>query len=154
MKGWQGTIPTWHPFTLRAKCTSTSPIDRRDNGDCERRVGLSMKNIFVGNLGLRTSEEGLRTLFELYGTVQRVKLVTERDTGRSRGFAFIEMSNDAEAEDAITALNGTSVGGRTLKVSESRPRDDRAFRNRSSGDETGIGSNRKFGPLRVRQPQW
>jgi RNA recognition motif-containing protein len=113
-----------------------------------------MKNIFVGNLGLRTSEDGLRTLFELYGTVQSVKLVTERDTGRSRGFAFIEMSNDAEAEDAITALNGTSVGGRTLKVSESRPRHDRAFRNRSAGDETGIGSNRKFGPLRVRQPQW
>src|SRR5260370_14114938 len=113
-----------------------------------------MKNIFVGNLGLRTSEDGLRTLFELYGTVQCVKLVTQRDTGRSRGFAFIEMSNDAEAEDAITALNGTSVGGRTLKVNESRPRHDPAFRNRSSGDESGIGSNPKFRPLRVRQPQW
>ena len=113
-----------------------------------------MKSIFVGNLSLRTSEDGLRSLFELHGTVQRVKLVTERDTGRSRGFAFIEMSNDAEAEDAITALNGTSVGGRTLKVSESRPRHDRAFTDRSSGDETGIGSIWKFGPLRVRQSRW
>ena len=108
-------------------------------------------NIFVGNLSLRTSEDGLRSLFGLYGTVQRVKLVTERDTGRSRGFAFIEMSNDAEAENAITALNGTLVGGRTVRVNQSRPRDDRAFH--SSGDRTGE-QNRKFGPLRVRQPQW
>jgi RNA recognition motif-containing protein len=113
-----------------------------------------MKVIFIGSLGLRTTEDGLRSLFELYGTVQGVNLVTDRDTGLSKGFAFIEMSNDAEAESAITALDGTSVGGRTVKVSESRPRGDRGFSNRSSGDKTGIGLDRKFGPLRVRQPQW
>jgi RNA recognition motif-containing protein len=113
-----------------------------------------MKVIFIGNLGLRTSGDGLRSLFELYGTVQRVNLVTDRDTGGSKGFAFIEMSNDAEAESAITALDGTSVGGRTVKVNESRPRVDRAFSKDRPAEKSGFGSNGKFGPLRVRQPQW
>lgn len=105
-----------------------------------------MKTIFAGNLSLRTSEDGLRSLFELYGTVQRVNLVTDRDTGRSKGFAFIEMSNDAEAKAAITALNGTLIGGRIVKVNESRPRDDRLFRS----DKNDTGTNSRFGPLRVR----
>jgi cold-inducible RNA-binding protein len=113
-----------------------------------------MKTIFAGNLSLRTSEDGLRSLFELYGTVQRVNLVTDRDTGRSKGFAFIEMSNDAEAESAIAALDGTSVAGRTVKVNESRPRDDSGFSKGRPVEKSGFGSNGKFGPLRVRQPQW
>ena len=113
-----------------------------------------MKVIFIRNLGLRTSGDGLRSLFGLYGTVQCVNLVTDRDTGLSKGFGFIEMSNDAEADSAITALDGTSVGGRTVKVSESRPQGDRAFSGRSSNEKRSFGSNGRFAPLRVRQQQW
>jgi RNA recognition motif-containing protein len=64
------------------------------------------------------------------------------------------MQNDGEAENAIIALNGKSVDGRTVKVNEARPREDRGFGNRSSSEKGGVGSNKSFGPLRVRQPQW
>ncbi len=84
-----------------------------------------MKNIFVGNLDFGSTEESLRSLFETYGTVERVNLVTDRDTGRSRGFAFVEMTDPAEADRAIAALNGSSVGGRTLRIDEARPKADR-----------------------------
>jgi RNA recognition motif-containing protein len=111
-----------------------------------------MKSIFVGNLSLKTSEDGLRSLFELYGTVQRVALIT--DPHKGRGFAFVEMSNDAEMEAAMTALNGMSVGGKTLKVCEARPRNDRAFSNRSSVQDKDVSGDARFGPLRVRSPKW
>ena len=75
-----------------------------------------MKNIFVGNLDFGVTEEAIRSLFENYGTVERVSLMTDRDTGRSRGFAFVEMTDSAEAERAIAALNGTNVSGRTINV--------------------------------------
>jgi RNA recognition motif-containing protein len=84
-----------------------------------------LKNIFVGNLDFGSTEESLRSLFETYGTVERVNLVTDRDTGRSRGFAFVEMTDPAEADRAIAALNGSSVGGRTLRIDEARPKADR-----------------------------
>ncbi|MCC6858265.1 MAG: RNA-binding protein [Bryobacterales bacterium] len=81
-----------------------------------------MKNIFVGNLDFGATEESLRSLFEQHGTVERVNLVTDRDTGRARGFAFVEMTDSAEADRAIQALNGTSLGGRALNVNEARPK--------------------------------
>ena len=84
-----------------------------------------MKNIFVGNFDFGATEESLRSLFEAYGTVERVNLVTDRDTGRSRGFAFVEMEDAAQADRAIAALNGSSLGGRTLRIDEARPREDR-----------------------------
>ena len=81
-----------------------------------------MKNIFVGNLDFGATEDGVRSLFEAYGNVQRVSIKTDRDTGRSRGFAFVEMPDAGEAERAIAALNGTQFGGRALNVNEARPK--------------------------------
>lgn len=81
-----------------------------------------MKNIFVGNLDFGATEDQIRSLFEAYGGVDRVSIKTDRDTGRSRGFAFVEMANEAEAERAIAALNGTNLGGRALNVNEARPK--------------------------------
>ncbi len=71
-----------------------------------------MKNIYVGNLDFRTSEDELRQLFEGYGAVERVNMIRDRDTGQPRGFAFVEMTNDGEAEKAIAGTNGTQLGGR------------------------------------------
>jgi cold-inducible RNA-binding protein len=87
-----------------------------------------MKNIFVGNLSFSVTEQTLRSLFETYGAVGRVNLVTDRDTGQRRGFAFVEMTNNAEAEKAIGALNGREVEGRALNVNEARPKEDRPSR--------------------------
>ncbi len=85
-----------------------------------------MKNIFVGNLDFGTTEESIRALFEQYGTVDRVSLVRDRDTGQSRGFAFVEMADASEGERAISALNGTTLGNRSINVNEARPRPERS----------------------------
>ena len=92
-----------------------------------------MKNIYVGNLNYSATEDMLRSLFEKYGTVERVNVVTDRDTGQARGFAFVEMSNEAEAMKAINALNGMDLEGRTLSVSEARPKTDRPREGRPGG---------------------
>ena len=84
-----------------------------------------MKNIFVGNLSFNTSEDELRQIFETYGQVERVSILTDRETGRSRGFGFVEMTNPEEGEKAITGLNGSQFGGRTINVNEARPKADR-----------------------------
>lgn len=84
-----------------------------------------MKNIFVGNLDFNTGEDELRQLFEQYGQVDRVAIMTDRDTGRSRGFGFVEMANAEDGEKAIAALNGSQLGGRTLNVNEARPKVER-----------------------------
>jgi len=81
-----------------------------------------LKNIFVGNLSFNTSEDELRQMFEPFGQVDRVSIMTDRDTGRSRGFGFVEMASNEDGEKAITALNGSQVGGRTLNVNEARPK--------------------------------
>jgi cold-inducible RNA-binding protein len=81
-----------------------------------------MKNIFVGNLSFGSTEQDIRSLFEAYGTVDRVNIVTDRDTGQPRGFAFVEMGDDREGESAISGVNGRDVGGRALNVSEARAR--------------------------------
>jgi cold-inducible RNA-binding protein len=85
-----------------------------------------LKNIFVGNLSFNTGEDELRQMFEQYGQVDRVSIMTDRDTGRSRGFGFVEMTNAEEGDKAIAALNGTQMGGRTLNVNEARPKAERA----------------------------
>ena len=85
-----------------------------------------MKNIYVGNLSFEASEESVRALFETHGTVDRVNIVTDRDTGQPRGFGFVEMANDGEGEKAIAAVNGTELGGRALNVNEARPKAERS----------------------------
>ena len=86
-----------------------------------------MKNIFVGNLSFQTTEDGLRSAFERFGEILRVNVVTDRDTGRVRGFAFVEMANGDEADRAIADLNGTELDGRSLTVNEARPKPERTF---------------------------
>ena len=81
-----------------------------------------MKNLFVGNMSFQTTEADLRALFEPFGQITRVHIATDRETGRARGFAFVEMPNDAEAAKAIAGLDGKEVGGRNLKVNEARPK--------------------------------
>lgn len=78
--------------------------------------------LYVGNLSYDTNENELRELFSQYGTVASVALITDRDTGRSKGFGFVEYANDTEAQAAISGLNGKDVGGRSLTVSVARPR--------------------------------
>jgi RNA recognition motif-containing protein len=85
-----------------------------------------LKNIFVGNLSFGATEDAVRSMFEEFGTVDRVNVVTDRDTGRARGFGFVEMSVAAEADAAIAALNGRELDGRALNVNEARPKEDRA----------------------------
>jgi RNA recognition motif-containing protein len=86
-----------------------------------------MKNIFVGNLSFGATEGSVRSLFEAYGTVDRVSIVTDRDTGQARGFGFVEMSVNADADRAIAELNGRELDGRALNVNEARPKPERSF---------------------------
>ena len=96
-----------------------------------------MKNIFVGNLDFNTSEDELRKLFEVHGQVDRVSIMTDRDTGRSRGFGFVEMTSAEDGEKAIAALNGSQIGGRTLNVNEARPKVERASSGGGGGRDRG-----------------
>lgn len=84
-----------------------------------------MKNIFVGNLNFGATEAAVRSLFEAYGTVERVNIITDRDTGQPRGFGFVEMTANAEADRAIAGLNGKELDGRALNVNEARPKAER-----------------------------
>jgi len=83
---------------------------------------INVKNIFVGNLDFGATEDSIRSLFQPYGAIDRVNLVTDRDTGRSRGFAFVEMTDPAEADRAIDGLNGSDSGGLALTVNEAKPK--------------------------------
>jgi cold-inducible RNA-binding protein len=95
-----------------------------------------VKNIFVGNLSFNATEGAVRTMFEEYGTVDRVNIVTDRDTGKARGFGFVEMGNDGEGEKAIAALNGRDLDGRALNVNEARAKENHGgggYRGNSGG---------------------
>jgi cold-inducible RNA-binding protein len=81
-----------------------------------------VKSLFVGNMSFQTTEADLLSLFNQFGQVTRARVVVDRETGRARGFAFVEMPNDAEADKAIAELDGKSIGGRNLKVNEARPK--------------------------------
>jgi RNA recognition motif-containing protein len=100
---------------------------------------IRLKNIFVGNLDFNTSEDELRKLFDVHGQVDRVSIMTDRDTGRSRGFGFVEMTSAEDGEKAIAALNGTQIGGRTLNVNEARPKVERAAGGGGGRDRGGRG---------------
>jgi len=97
-----------------------------------------MKNLYVGNLPHSTTEAELRGVFEAHGAVEKVSIVTDRETGRARGFAFVEMTNPAEADKAVAALNGKELGGRALKINEAKPKTD-APRGGSGGKRFGGG---------------
>ena len=126
-----------------------------------------MKNLFVGNMSFQTTESELTALFQGFGQVTRVHVAMDRETGRARGFAFVEMPNDEEAAKAIAGLNGKEVGGRALKVNEARPKEARSGPPRSSGSGSGSGggggrgrggysSNEDYrdAPRQPREPRW
>jgi cold-inducible RNA-binding protein len=98
-----------------------------------------MKNIYVGNLSFDATEDQVRALFEAYGAVDKVSIITDRDTGQPRGFAFVEMTDDESAGKAMEALNGTNLGGRNLTVNEARPKMDRPRRDGGGGGRGGYG---------------
>ena len=97
------------------------------------------KNIYVGNLPYDTTGDDLVQLFQTYGTVTSGQVIIDKFSGRSRGFGFVEMANDDEAQAAIDALNGTPYGGRPLTVNEARPREDRGGRGGYGGGDGGRG---------------
>jgi len=102
-----------------------------------------VKNIFVGNLSFGATEDAVRNLFAAYGTVDRVSVVTDRDTGQARGFGFVEMSNNAEADKAIAELNGHELDGRALNVNEARPKTDRGSGGGGYRGKSGGGASRQ-----------
>ena len=124
---------------------------------------MSMK-LYVGNLAFSTSSQDLQELFAQAGTVESASVVEDRDTGRSRGFAFVEMSTKEEATAAIDQFNGKEVGGRALKVNEAKPRENRSGgggRGGFGGNRGGYGGNRNGGGGRGgsygggnREPRW
>jgi RNA recognition motif-containing protein len=99
-----------------------------------------LKNIYVGNISFQTTEQDLDAAFSAYGQVDRVQIVKDRDTGQARGFAFVEMPVNGDADKAMAALNGAELGGRTLTVNEARPREPRA-----GGFGGGGGGGNRFG---------
>jgi RNA recognition motif-containing protein len=103
------------------------------------------KNIYVGNLVWEATADDLLALFQEHGTVARAQVITDRETGRSRGFGFVEMDNDAEAQKAIDALNGSQFRGRPLTVNEARPREDRGGGGGGGGGYGGGGGRRGGG---------
>jgi RNA recognition motif-containing protein len=103
---------------------------------------VTLKNIFVGNLSFGATEDRIRSLFEAHGTVDRVSIVTDRDTGQAKGFGFVEMSDNAQGESAIAALNGTDLDGRTMNVNEARPKTDRGGGGGGGGYRGGGGGGR------------
>jgi len=102
---------------------------------------MSMK-LYVGNLSFQTSNEDLQQLFSQVGTVESVNVIEDRETGRSRGFAFVEMSSSEEGNAAIQQFNGHDVGGRTLTVNEAKPREDRGGGRGGFGGGRGNSGNR------------
>jgi cold-inducible RNA-binding protein len=85
-----------------------------------------MKNLFVGNMSFQTTESDLRAAFEQYGEITRIQIMTDRDTGRARGFAFVEMADEQAAANAIAGLNGKELDGRALNVNEAKPKPERS----------------------------
>ena len=117
-----------------------------------------MTNIFVGNLSFKTTQDELLAAFSQYGNVERVSIVTDRETGQPRGFAFVEMTEKRDAETAISQLNGADLNGRTMNVNEARPKTEGGGGGRGGG---GFGGNRSggggaggAGGNRSRTPRW
>lgn len=104
---------------------------------------MSMK-LYVGNLSFNTSQQDLQEMFAPMGTVESANIIEDRDTGRSRGFAFVEMSTKAEGQNAITELNGKEIDGRELKVNEAKPREDRGGFKGGSDNRGGYGGGKRW----------
>ena len=102
-----------------------------------------MVNIYVGNLSFDASEDDLRGAFSQFGEVSSVSIITDRETGRSRGFAFVEMPNDSEANEAISSLNNKEIAGRRVTVNEARPKSDRPRRGGGGGGGGGGDGGRR-----------
>jgi cold-inducible RNA-binding protein len=114
-----------------------------------------LKNIFVGNLSFKTTETDVRTLFEQHGQVNRVQLITDRDTGRAKGFGFVEMPNDDEGINAIKALNGKEVDGRALNINEAQPKTSGGGGRGFGGGRGGSSRDDYSGSARQpREPRW
>jgi len=111
-----------------------------------------LKKIYVGNFSFHMTEQELRSLFEPYGSIESASVATDRDTGRSRGFGFVSMPNDDEAEKAMAALNGKDSGGRALTVNEARPQTPRGGGGGFRDGGGGRGNDR--GPRQRREPRW
>jgi cold-inducible RNA-binding protein len=134
-KGYTALAPRrifWHcaSWRLSVTCSVASPSDVGRWWDTGAPVSIRVLgdrcvNIFVGNLAFTTTEQDLLQLFEPYGSVDATRIMTDRETGRSRGFGFVEMPDNRAAQMAIDALNGTSLAGRALTVNEARPREPR-----------------------------
>ena len=103
------------------------------------------RKLYVGNLTYGVGDSDLQQMFEAFGTVQSAQVIMDRDTGRSKGFGFVEMSNDQEAQAAITALNGQQVEGRSLTVNEARPREERGGGGGRGGHGGGGGGGGGYG---------
>jgi cold-inducible RNA-binding protein len=119
--------------------TSPLPHSKGEKEEMETKI-------YVGNLSYDTTEDDLRTLFAQAGTVASVALIKDRDTGQSKGFAFVEMSNQSEAEKAIQTFNGYTLSNRPLKVNLARPREERSFGGGGFGDRRGGGGYNRGGP--------
>jgi|SRR5215470_11972073 len=104
---------------------------------------MSIMKLYVGNLSFSTTDSDLNNVFAKVGTVESARIVTDRDTGRSRGFGFVEMSSRSEGEAAITQLNGMEVDGRALKVNEAKPQEARSTGGRRNFNDRG-GNNRRY----------
>jgi RNA recognition motif-containing protein len=140
---------------LRSKVdlvTSRTVPDQREN-----RKQLMSTKLYVGNISFNTSNQDLIDMFSASGTVQSANIIEDRDTGRSRGFGFVEMSSKEEADAAIAALNGKELDGRTLTVNEAKPREDRGGsgggrggRGRGSNGGSGYGGGGGYGGGRNR----
>jgi RNA recognition motif-containing protein len=115
-----------------------------------------MKNLFVGNMSFQTTGSDLRALFEPFGQITRVHVATDRETGRARGFAFVEMANDEGAAKAIAALDGKEVGGRNLKVNEAPPKTERSGPRGGGGRGRGGFSSEDYRQAvrQPREPRW
>jgi len=98
------------------------------------------KKLYVGNLSYDVDSSALESLFVAHGTVQSAEIIADRDTGRSKGFGFVEMGSDAEAQTAIAAMNGTDQGGRSITVNEAKPRENRSGGGGGGGRRGGYGT--------------
>jgi len=137
-----------HPFGIRSHrgrfvAAFSRPVRRLVQTKTDAQVERRFVNIFVGNLDYQTTQDQLQAAFAQYGSVDRVNIVTDRDTGQPRGFAFVEMADSREAKTAIERLNGFEINGRAMNVNEARPRTE------------GGGGNRRGGGFgRGRGPRW
>jgi len=134
------------PFSV--SWTFLSPLEGRFSLEFSAAEKENQMKLYVGNLSYQTSEDDLRQEFEKYGTVDSVDVIMDRVTGRSKGFAFVEMKDRDEANEAIQKLNGSTLGDRTLAVNEARPKEERSGGGRRFG---GGGGNRSGGGNRDRR---